>query len=173
MDLRIAVAVMVVTFTALTLCPGAGLARPKSQDPVLAARGDERPIRSVRTLALSAHFEIVVSDPKPVPLLGLRMTGNLLPWLGWHATAVSSEIVTKIDTGMRGYLLRHQLSPYLALSGGVVIVHISRTNVAPTFNAMAGVELATRAGLHIYAEGGLVLLNRPAFMGTTGVGYRF
>jgi len=39
---------------------------------------------------------------------------------------------------------------------------------------MAGVELATRAGLQNYAEGGLLVLNRhAAFMATTGVGYRF
>jgi hypothetical protein len=170
MELRIA---MVVTFAALTLCPGAGHARPKGgEDPTLAARGDERPVRSVRPLALAAHFEIIVS-PKPVPLLGLRMTGNVLPWLGLHASAVSSEILTKIDGGIRGYLLQHQLSPYIAVSGGVVIGHFSDIDTAPVFSAVAGVELATRAGLHIYAEGGLVLLNRAAFMGTTGVGYRF
>lgn len=169
MDLRIAIAVMIVT-----LAPGAGLAQPKgAEEPGLAARGAERPVRSVRTLALAAHFEVVASMPKPVALLGLRMTGNVWPRLGWHASAVSSEIITKIDAGVRGYLLQHQLSPYVAVSGGVVIGHFSDIDAAPTFSAMAGVELATRAGLHVYVEGGLVLLNRPAFLGTAGVGYRF
>ena len=164
-----------VTLAALTLAPCASLAWYRgAPEPKVAPTpsGEEVPVRSARNLALSAQFEIIVS-PKLIPMGGLRMTGNLIPWLGWHATASTSEILSKFDGGLRGYLLQSAFSPYLAVSGGVIVGHISDIDLAPIFNAMAGLELATRAGLHLYVECGALYVHAVAFTAATGVGYRF
>jgi len=147
--------------------------------PLFAAQPAERPVRTARRFSIAFTAEAVLlphhgDDPPAIPLVGLQLSFNLHPNFSLDLAYRTIGFPNYLDLGARYFILKHVVTPYLYLRGGVLLYSKAEGNLS----GGAGVELSTRCGFNLFLDGGVE--SYFAKTDTTcggrvglGIGYRF